>query len=148
MLRHKILGTRGKRQPYGLLPPKVAKQPAGRERNEPQALAAPAVTIERPGLCPKPRQARREASPLWHRREACALWALGPEGVNAIRRWGSETMSTTVREVQMMEQLMIPLHPVLWQQSGFFHPPPPGGVTGGVGGRRKPVGKAHYRRTF
>ena len=78
MLRNKALGTRGKRQPYGLLSPKVAKQPAGGERKERRTRPAPAVTIERPGLCLKPRQARREASPLWHRREACALWALSP----------------------------------------------------------------------
>ena len=40
------------------------------------------------GLCPKPRQARREA---------CALWALGPKAQSDPKR-GSETMRATVRE--------------------------------------------------
>ena len=68
------------------------------------------------GLCPKPRQARREA---------CALWALGPKAQSDPQR-GSETMSATVREARMIEQPMIPLHPALCQQTG---PPgiPPGG---------------------
>ena len=46
------------------------------------------------GLCPKPRQARREAS---------ALWALGPKAQSDPQR-GSETMSATVREARMIEQ--------------------------------------------
>ena len=46
------------------------------------------------GLCPKPRQARREA---------CALWALGPKAQSDPQR-GSETMSATVREARMIEQ--------------------------------------------
>ena len=41
------------------------------------------------------------------------------EGVNATRRRGSETMSTTVREVRMMEQL-IPLDPHFGSNLGFF----------------------------
>ncbi len=60
------------------------------------------------GLCPKPRQARREA---------CALWALGPKAQSDPQR-GSETMSATVREARMIEQPMIPLHPALCQQPG------------------------------
>ena len=40
------------------------------------------------GLCPKPRQARREAR---------ALWALGPKAQSDPKR-GSETMRATVRE--------------------------------------------------
>ena len=58
------------------------------------------------GLCPKPRQARREA---------CALWALGPKAQSDPQR-GSETMSATVREARMIEQPMIPLHPALCRQ--------------------------------
>ena len=46
------------------------------------------------GLCPKPRQARREAR---------ALWALGPKAQSDPKR-GSETMSATVREARMIEQ--------------------------------------------
>ena len=42
-------GTGGKRQPGGLLPPKVAQRPTGGERNERWARPAPAATIERPG---------------------------------------------------------------------------------------------------
>ena len=60
----------------GHLPPKVAKRPEGVNRNERWARPAPAATIERPGLCPKPRQARREAS---------ALWAVATEGGKATR---------------------------------------------------------------
>ena len=59
------------------------------------------------GLCPKPRQARREA---------CALWALGPKAQSDPQR-GSETMSATVREARMIEQPMIPLHPALCQRT-------------------------------
>ena len=55
------------------------------------------------GRCPKPRQARREA---------CALWALGPKAQSDPKR-GSETMSATVREARMIEQPGIPLHPTL-----------------------------------
>ncbi len=39
----------GKRQPCGLLPPKVAKRPGGGERNEQRVRVAPSVKIERPG---------------------------------------------------------------------------------------------------
>ncbi len=42
-------GDGGKRQPCGLLPPKVAKRPEGGERNERWARLAPAAKIERPG---------------------------------------------------------------------------------------------------
>ena len=42
-------GTGGKRQPCGLLPPKVAKRPEGGERNEQRVRVAPSVKIERPG---------------------------------------------------------------------------------------------------
>ena len=42
-------GIGGKRQPCGLLPPKVAKRPEGGERNERWARLAPAAKIERPG---------------------------------------------------------------------------------------------------
>ena len=54
------------------------------------------------GLCPKPRQARREA---------CALWALGPKAQSDPKR-GSETMSATGREARMIEQPGRPLHPI------------------------------------
>ena len=37
------------------------------------------------------------------RREACALWALGPKAQSDPKR-GSETMSATVREARMIEQ--------------------------------------------
>ena len=64
------------------------KRSEGGERNERWARPAPSATIERPGVCPKPRQARREA---------CALWALGPKAQSDPQR-GSETMRATVRE--------------------------------------------------
>ena len=83
VLRHRTWGTEGKRVPCGHLPPKVAKRPEGGERNERWARSAPSAKIERPGVCPKPRQARREA---------CALWALGPKAQSDPQR-GSETMS-------------------------------------------------------
>ena len=41
--------------------------------------------------------------PARHRREACALWALGPKAQSDPKR-GSETMSATVREARMIEQ--------------------------------------------
>ena len=69
-------GTGGKRQPCGLLPPKAAKRPEG----------APEGSV-----CPVAR------------REACALWALGPKAQSDPKR-GSETMSATVREARMIEQ--------------------------------------------
>ena len=79
-----------------------AKRPEGGERNERWARPAPSATIERPGVCPKPRQARREA---------CALWALGPKAQSDPKR-GSETMSATGREARMIEQPGRPLHPI------------------------------------
>ena len=46
------------------------------------------------GSAPNPGKARREA---------CALWALGPKAQSDPKR-GSETMSATVREARMIEQ--------------------------------------------
>ena len=119
-----------------------AKRPEGGERNERWARPAPSATIERPGVCPKPRQARREACALWalgpkaqsdpqvRRREASARWAVAAKGGKATRRReqiqglraasaqnadiceGSETMSATVREARMIEQPGRPLHPI------------------------------------
>ena len=117
VLRHRAWGTGGKRQPGGLLPPKAAKRPEGvskykgcartarrtpifaRERNERWARPAPSATIERPGVCPKPRQgakgsvcpvgtwAKGPKRPAAHRREASARWAVArsakrPAGVS------------------------------------------------------------------
>ena len=117
VLRHRAWGTEGKRQPGGLLPPKAAKRPEGvskykgcartarrtpifaRERNERWARTAPSATIERPGVCPKPRQgakgsvcpvgtwAKGPKRPAAHRREASARWAVArsakrPAGVS------------------------------------------------------------------
>ena len=59
-----------------------------RERNERWARPAPSATIERPGVCPKPRQgakgsvcpvgtwAKGPKRPAAHRREASARWAV------------------------------------------------------------------------
>ena len=55
------------------------------------------------GAAPNPGKARREA---------CALWALGPKAQSDPKR-GSETMSATVREARMIEQPGRPLHPAL-----------------------------------
>ena len=55
------------------------------------------------GAAPNPGKARREA---------CALWALGPKAQSDPKR-GSETMSATVREARMIEQPGRPLHPTL-----------------------------------
>ena len=70
-----------------------------RERNERWARTAPSATIERPGVCPKPRQgakgsvcpvgtwAKGPKRPAAHRREASARWAVArsakrPAGVS------------------------------------------------------------------
>ena len=98
----RLWGAERKRVPCGHLGPKGPKRPGGGERNERRARPAPTATIERPGVCPKPRQARREA---------CALWALGPKAQSDPQR-GSETMSATVREARMIEQPGRPLHPI------------------------------------
>ena len=113
-----------------------------RERNERWARTAPSATIERPGVCPKPRQgakgsvcpvgtwAKGPKRPAAHRREASARWAVAAKGGKATRRReqiqglraasaqnadiceGSETMSATVREARMIEQPGRPLHPI------------------------------------
>ena len=88
------------------------------------------------GLCPKPRQARREA---------CALWALGPKAQSDPQR-GSETMSATVREARMIEQPMIPLHPTLCQQpEGLFREKQPlCNAENSRPGRRGPAGRENH----
>ena len=89
-----------KRVPSGHLPPKVAKRPEGvskykgcarparrtpifaRERNERWARSAPSAKIERPGKAGRYEftleGTEGSVSPV-ARREACALWALGPK---------------------------------------------------------------------
>ena len=74
----RLWGAERKRVPCGHLGPKGPKRPGGGERNERRARPAPTATIERPGVCPKPRQARREASALW----AVARSAKRPAGVS------------------------------------------------------------------
>ena len=77
----RLWGAERKRVPCGHLGPKGPKRPGGGERNERRARPAPTATIERPGVCPKPRQARREA---------CALWALGPKAQSDPQRAGGK----------------------------------------------------------
>ena len=57
------------------------------------------------GQRPPRRLSDRESAPNpgKARREACALWALGPKAQSDPQR-GSETMSATVREARMIEQ--------------------------------------------
>ena len=102
VLRHRTWGTEGKRVPCGHLPPKVAKRPEGGERNERWARSAPSAKIERPGVCPKPRQARREACALWREGKRVPCGHLREAQSDPKR--GSETMSATVREARMIEQ--------------------------------------------
>ena len=52
----RLWGAERKRVPCGHLGPKGPKRPGGGERNERRARPAPTATIERPGVCPKPRQ--------------------------------------------------------------------------------------------
>ena len=72
----RLWGAERKRVPCGHLGPKGPKRPGGGERNERRARPAPTATIERPGVCPKPRQgddppAPRTLSAAWSARH-CA----------------------------------------------------------------------------
>ena len=101
VLRHRAWGTGGKRQPCGLLrtaqsDPKVGSETSGGRGQRPPRRLSDRESAPNPGRA---------------RREACALWALGPKAQSDPQR-GSETMSATVREARMIEQPGRPLHPI------------------------------------
>ena len=102
----------GPKRPAGVSKYKGCARPArrtpifARERNERWARSAPSAKIERPGKAGRYEftleGTEGSVSPV-ARREACALWALGPKAQSDPKR-GSETMSATVREARMIEQ--------------------------------------------
>ena len=91
--------------PCGHLGPKGPKRPGGGERNERRARPAPTATIERPGVCPKPRQgAKGSVCPV-------GTWAKGPkrpEGVSKYKGCARPAHRTPIfakgRAARMIEQ--------------------------------------------
>ena len=80
----------------------VGKGPAACARSR-RGRRVPAPTARAMGAgLPAPAARERFECPK-ARREACALWALGPKAQSDPKR-GSETMSATVREARMIEQ--------------------------------------------
>ena len=80
----------------------VGKGPAACARSR-RGRRVPAPTARAMGAgLPAPAARKRFECPK-ARREACALWALGPKAQSDPKR-GSETMSATVREARMIEQ--------------------------------------------
>ena len=104
--------ARSAKRPAGVSKYKGCARPArrtpifARERNEQRVRVAPSAKIERPGKAGRYEftleGTEGSVSPV-ARREACALWALGPKAQSDPKR-GSETMSATVREARMIEQ--------------------------------------------
>ena len=123
-------GAEGKRVPCGLLregQSDTQKRPALRRAL--QAVEKPLV-LERTAFLASFGRSQRSRNMLRHkalgrRKEACALWALGPEGAKATWRRGAKRAAGAASARRDIEQPMIPLHPALSHSSSVTPRSPP-----------------------